>query len=58
MGNYSSIEELKNDPALEKMIHEAIDSIFRMEEQYHEEVKEVTRKKVTATQAVWQFTVA
>lgn len=51
MGNYTSIEDLKNDPMLEELIHQSIDSIFTMENQYHEEVKEVTRKEVTSTQA-------
>lgn len=51
MGSYNSIDDLQNDPELERMIREAIDSIFTMEDRYHEEVKEVSKQSVTSTQA-------
>lgn len=51
MGNYTSIEELKNSPELDSLIHSAIDTIFAMEHDYHNEVKEVKRVNVSAIQS-------
>ena len=43
MGGYSSIEDLKNDATIRDLIKEAINSVYEMQEQYKESVKEVTK---------------
>ena len=40
MGGYSSIEDLKNDANIRDLIKEAINSVYEMQEQYKESVKE------------------
>lgn len=43
MGGYNSIEELKNDENIRNLIKESINSIYDMQNEYHENVKEVTK---------------
>lgn len=43
MGGYNSIEELKNDENIRNLIKEAINSVYEMQYEYHENVKEVTK---------------
>lgn len=48
MGNYTSIEDLKNDPMLTDAIRKAINSVMTIESKYHEEVKEVKKSTVSS----------
>lgn len=43
MGGYSSIEALKSDENIRNLIKESINSIYEMQDEYHESVKEVTK---------------
>lgn len=48
MGAYNSIEEMKNDPSLRKLIKESINRIYDMQDEYYENVKEVKRVNVSS----------
>ena len=43
MGGYNSIEELKNDENIRNLIKESINSVYDMQDEYHKNVKEVTK---------------
>ena len=49
MGQFNSIEELKNDATIRNLIKESINAIFDMQEEYHENIKEVTNVNTSAT---------
>lgn len=46
MGGYGSIEDLKSDENIRNLIKESINSIYDMQKEYHESVKEVTKINV------------
>ena len=48
MGGYSSIEDLKSDENIRNLIKESINSIYDMQNEYHESVKEVTKIDVNS----------
>lgn len=48
MGAYNSIEEMRNDPSLRKLIKESINRIYDMQDEYYENVKEVKRVNVSS----------